>query len=127
MRRRAVSPAPISSEAAPIRPTRGSGLAVFGSFRAAADGAPAAPAAVEDDGTAEPLVAAAEPPAAARANEALTCFSVITFGGIEVTMVADSVSPALKSEISAGLPSLMILTPRLFTSLCVNILKPSGV
>ena len=108
MRRRAVSPAPTRNEAAPIRPTRGSGLAVFGSDRPAADGAPEAPEADEDDGTAdadEPLVfvlAGAPPPAAARANEALTCFSVITFGGMLVTMVADSVSPALKSVSSAG-------------------------
>ena len=51
----------------------------------------------------------------------------MTLGGFVVMMVADSRSLARKSEICAGWPSRMILTPRLSMSLCVNILLPSSV
>jgi hypothetical protein len=94
-------------------------VAVFGSLRAGAAAPdsgvarPLAPAAAAPDvpaDAAEPR-GAAPPPVAA--SEAFTSCSVTTLGGIEVTIVALSLSPVRKSDTEAGLPPRMILTPRL--------------
>jgi len=68
---------------------------------------------------------AAAPPLLA--SVACTSFSVMTCGGLVVTMVAVSLSLARKSEISASLPSRQILIPRLSMSACENIFMPLSV
>lgn len=121
-----------------MSPISGNGLAVFGSFLGAAppevaaveDGAPAVDgadaagfAAAADAGAAAGAAAPAPAPAAPlAASVALTSFWVMTRGGFDVMMVAVSLSFSRKSEICAGLPLRMILTPRLSISLWENIL-----
>ena len=117
-----------------MSPRSGRGLAVLGSFLGAA---PEVAAAVEDGAAAVPVAcrrarpagalrrAAAPAPAPHRSAQGSRCtsFSVMTRGGFVVTMVAVSLSLSRKSEMSAGWPPRMILTPRLSMSLCVNILS----
>jgi hypothetical protein len=129
-RRLTVRPNPAASDARPASPRTGRGLAVLGSFFGAA---PEVAAAGWDGGVAGAEGAGVAPaagvpgPAPLLASVACTSFSVRTRGGFVVMMVAVSWSLARKSEICAGLPSRMILTPRLSMSLCVNIFTPSAV
>src|SRR5262245_42163450 len=68
---------------------------------------------------APPLVAAGAP-----VISAWTCRSVMTCGGFSVMIVAVSLSLVRRSRNSIGRPSLMILTPRLSASACVNMRMP---
>src|SRR5262245_61580869 len=122
-----------------MSPMSGTELAVFGSFfLGSADGAGVAGAAVGGGGAglaaggragagaAAPDVGAAFS-GLAWARVASTCRFVMTCGGFSVMIVAVSLLPARRSESWTGLPSFIIVTFRLSTSPCVNILNPSAV
>src|SRR4029077_1089774 len=114
--------------------SNGHELAVFGSVLGAADADedPACGAcpwlAADDDGARDAATGGVPPPEAAvgAATVAFTCLSVMTRGGLDVMIVAVSTSPEWKSDTVAGLPSRMILTPRLSMSPCENDLNPSA-
>src|SRR6476659_7687151 len=100
MRRRTVSVRPIAIDRMLASASSGQALPVFGSFFAAgappgaAAGAAAAPDVERDAAGACP----APEGGVALASVAFTCGWVMTFGGCVVTSVAESRSPAWKSE-----------------------------
>lgn len=122
LRRQVVSATAMPSAPIPMRPSSGNWLAVLGSLRADAPGAAEADwpggaaadleldvpdGADAEEGAEAPAEGAAELPAL-RARVACTSRSVTTRGGLDVMIVALSMSPVWKSESWAGFPSLTI-------------------
>src|SRR5580765_8249489 len=107
-----VSANPIASDNTLASASSGHELAVFGSVLAGWPGAPVwlCPADVDasDDGAADEVDAAAF--GAAGSVVAFTSCWVMTFGGLDVIIVAVSRSPSRKSESCAGLPPFIIFT-----------------
>src|SRR4051812_35051798 len=93
-----------TSDIRPTSPTSGQLLAVFGRWCGVpvAIGAPAGGA----DCPADALRARCSPALAGRASVAFTCFSLTTFGGISVTIVAESLSFVWRSASCTGSPCL---------------------